>query len=71
MFVVMGQCLSAPYLLRSMYMTNLITYTLSKVLSALVSEYFVYALGVTLIIGVIELFFLILGIRRKGKVFKT
>lgn len=46
-------------------MTQLISYTLVRILELIVTEYFVYALAVTLIIGVIELIYFTLGIRRR------
>lgn len=45
-------------------MTELIKYSFVEVLQLLVTEYFAYVLGITIITGVIELFYLIMGIRR-------
>lgn len=46
-------------------MYDLISYLLIEIPMLLVTEYFSLVLGVTILVGVIELTFMLLGIRRK------
>lgn len=46
-------------------MLDLISYLLFEVPELLVTEYFIPCLAVTLLVGVLELVFMLLGIRRK------
>ena len=46
-------------------MFNLISYLIIEIPKLLVTEYFNLTLGITIIIGVLELIFVILNIRRK------
>ena len=46
-------------------MFNLISYLIIEIPKLLITEYFVLTLGITIIVGVLELIFMILNIRRK------
>lgn len=48
-------------------MTDLIVYLFPRILNLIVGEYFFVALCVTVLIGAVELFFCILGIRRSRR----